>query len=289
MPLKVREIIKLFEADATSLWQYSPAVLPGLLQTEAYAREALIAGGARGQELERQVDARLGRRSLLSGEDAPHFRAIIAEAVFHTALQDTAAWQEQLAYLAEMADRPTVTLQVLPGTAGLHALVSTDVMFLRLPEGRTVAYTENDPATQISSTLTVSDIDDANLVSGSVAITSGHESSDDLSWADNNMYWGGRYYVDPDDPDDPAPSLSEQVALEVTPRGLRTHPVPWARSTETFEVELDFREHALSLRTSTGQQRGFPLRARPVAEFHDELLETLAELGIPVRIWESPV
>jgi transcriptional regulator with XRE-family HTH domain len=132
------------EADATSLWQYSPAVLPGLLQTADYAREALMAGGAKGEDLERQVDARLGRRGRLTADDAPYFRAIIAEGVLRTALLDTAAWREQLAYLAEMADRPTVAIQVLPSAAGLHALVSTDVMFLRLPEGRTVAYTEND-------------------------------------------------------------------------------------------------------------------------------------------------
>jgi hypothetical protein len=55
-----------------------------------------------------------------------------------------------------------------------------------LSNAGTLNYTEGDAATAISSTLTVADIDDTQLVSGRVAITSGHESTDDLSWTDNN-------------------------------------------------------------------------------------------------------
>lgn len=60
------------------------------------------------------------------------------------ALRDEQAWREQLVYLAEMAERPNLTIHVLPERAGPHGLVSTDVWFLRVPDGRTVAYTEND-------------------------------------------------------------------------------------------------------------------------------------------------
>ncbi|MFF2539829.1 Scr1 family TA system antitoxin-like transcriptional regulator, partial [Streptomyces cyaneofuscatus] len=49
----------------------------------------------------------------------------------------------QLEHLVEMSERPNLTLQVLPQRAGLHGLSSTDVWFLRLPDARTVAYTEN--------------------------------------------------------------------------------------------------------------------------------------------------
>lgn len=60
-----------------------------------------------------------------------------------TSLADTAQWRKQLENLAEAAERPNLTLHVLPYGSGPHGLVSTDVMFLRLPDGRTVAYTEN--------------------------------------------------------------------------------------------------------------------------------------------------
>lgn len=85
----------------------------------------------------------MGRRELLEGAEAPPFRTILSEAVLRTPLRDLGAWRAQLEYLAEMAERDNVTVQVLPFLAGPYGLDSTDVWFLRLPGGRTVAYTEN--------------------------------------------------------------------------------------------------------------------------------------------------
>ncbi|MFG2998780.1 helix-turn-helix domain-containing protein [Streptomyces sp. NPDC048340] len=112
---------------------------PGLLQTPGYAREVLAAGGLKEPELTQQVEARMGRRELLEGKDAPPFRTLLSEAV----LREAAFWREQLEYLVDVGERPNVTIQVLRLGTGLHGLVSTDAMFLRLVEGRTVAYTEN--------------------------------------------------------------------------------------------------------------------------------------------------
>ena len=131
------------EAEAVSLWHFAVSVLPGLLQTPGYAREMLAAGGLEGKELEQQVDARMGRRELLVGKDAPPFRTILSEAVLRTPLRDEAEWRRQLEYVAEVAERPNVTVHVLLQSAGLHGLVSADMWYLLLPEGRTVAYTEN--------------------------------------------------------------------------------------------------------------------------------------------------
>ncbi|MES4886442.1 helix-turn-helix transcriptional regulator [Streptomyces sp. NPDC096012] len=132
------------EAEAISLWHYAVSAPPGLLQTAGYAREALGVGWIKGPELEQQVEARLGRRQLLYGDDPPPFRVILSEAVLRTALRNAKAWREQLEYLATAAERPNITLQVLPFSAGPHGLMNTPVKFLRLIDGRTVAYTEND-------------------------------------------------------------------------------------------------------------------------------------------------
>ncbi|MFB0620948.1 helix-turn-helix transcriptional regulator [Streptomyces sp. AGS-58] len=134
----------VLEAEAMSLWHYAVSAPPGLLQTAGYAREALAAGGLKGSELEQQVEARVGRRMLLEGDDAPPFRVILSEAVLRTPLRDTRAWREQMEYLAEASERPNITLHVLPFSAGPHGLMNTAVKFLRLLDGRTVAYTEND-------------------------------------------------------------------------------------------------------------------------------------------------
>ncbi|MEU9150232.1 helix-turn-helix transcriptional regulator [Streptomyces sp. NPDC048417] len=132
------------EAEATSLWHYAVSRPPGMLQTPAYVREALAAGGLKDEELEQQVVARIGRQAVLEGEDAPPFRVILSEAVLRNSLRDPWEWREQLEYLVAAGGRPNITLHVLPFGAGLHRLDSMSVMFLRLMEGRTVAYTEND-------------------------------------------------------------------------------------------------------------------------------------------------
>ncbi|MFI9153060.1 helix-turn-helix domain-containing protein [Streptomyces sp. NPDC053367] len=134
----------VLEAEAMALSQYSVILPPGLLQTPGFVREALAAGGLQGRELEQQVDARLGRRILLESDDAPPFRVVLSEAVLHNSLRNPGDWREQLEHLVRMSERPNVTLQVLPLGTGLHGLVNSDVMFLRLLDGRTVAYAEND-------------------------------------------------------------------------------------------------------------------------------------------------
>ncbi|MCK8676031.1 helix-turn-helix domain-containing protein [Streptomyces lichenis] len=131
------------EAEALSLWHFAPSVVPGLLQVPAYARELLAAGGLKGRELDQQVEARIGRRDLLDGEDAPPFRSILSETVLRTPLRDGAEWQNQLKHLVEVMERPNVTIQVLTNGVGLHGLMNATVMFLRLADGRTVAYTED--------------------------------------------------------------------------------------------------------------------------------------------------
>ncbi|MFJ5026547.1 helix-turn-helix domain-containing protein [Streptomyces sp. NPDC088560] len=137
------------EAEAVSLWQYSVSRPPGLLQTAGYAREALAAGGLKGDELDQQVEARTGRRNVLEGDDPPPFRVLLSEAVLRNSLRDPREWRGQLEHLVEAAVQPNITLHVLPFGSGLHGLDSTDVMFLRLLDGRTVAYVENDARSQL--------------------------------------------------------------------------------------------------------------------------------------------
>ncbi|WP_435192933.1 helix-turn-helix domain-containing protein [Streptomyces sp. NRRL F-5630] len=131
------------EAEAVSLWHYAVSVLPGLLQTREYARETLSLGGLTGADLEGQIEARLSRRAVLAEPGAPHFRAILSESVLRTRMTDAKGWREQLEHLLEVSLQGNVTIQVLPFSSGLYRLMSTDIWFLRLPEGGTVAYVES--------------------------------------------------------------------------------------------------------------------------------------------------
>ena len=79
---------------------------------------------------------------------------------------------------------------------------------------------------------------------------------------------------------------SWHVTLYVTPRGLTTSPIPY--DGRAFQIDFDFIDHALLIQTSDGAARRLALEPRSVAEFHDQLMAALAELGIHVRIHGRP-
>jgi hypothetical protein len=79
---------------------------------------------------------------------------------------------------------------------------------------------------------------------------------------------------------------SWHVPLYVTSRGLTTSPIP--HGARTFEITLDFVDHALLVQASDGSGEALSLRPQSVAEFHRELLGTLDGLGLGVTIHGSP-
>ncbi|WP_436521424.1 helix-turn-helix domain-containing protein [Actinoplanes sp. HUAS TT8] len=108
------------EGEAASMHSWEPVLVPGLLQTESYAR-ALIAIHRTGQndaETDRRVEARMERQALLRGPGAPNFHAIIGENALHQMIGGRQVMGEQLRHLAETAERSNVTVQVVPWSAG---------------------------------------------------------------------------------------------------------------------------------------------------------------------------
>jgi hypothetical protein len=79
---------------------------------------------------------------------------------------------------------------------------------------------------------------------------------------------------------------SWHVVLYVTSRGLTTSPIPYR--TESFEIDFDFIDHALRIRTSEGAIEHMALEARAVADFYRKLFDLLAGLGIDIRIRTMP-
>jgi hypothetical protein len=79
---------------------------------------------------------------------------------------------------------------------------------------------------------------------------------------------------------------SWHVTLYVTARGLTTSPIPYGEV--AFQIDFDFIDHALLISTNQGDKRRLQLVPMPVAEFHDQLMAALAELGIRVRIHGRP-
>jgi hypothetical protein len=77
------------------------------------------------------------------------------------------------------------------------------------------------------------------------------------------------------------------TTLHVNSRGLTTLPVPYGD--REFEIQFDFLKHVLEFQCCDGQSREMKLAPRSVADFYGEFMETLASLGIGVKIWPMPV
>jgi hypothetical protein len=85
----------------------------------------------------------------------------------------------------------------------------------------------------------------------------------------------------------PPMNHSWAVSLHVTARGLATRNLP--HGDRSFSMEFDFIGHQLVIRTTDGEVRALPLRARSVAEFYREVMDTLRSMELPVTIWSMPV
>ena len=124
------------ETGATSIRNFEPVVIPGLLQTADYAR-AMFRGGAREldrEEIERRVEVRLSRQQVLTGEDRPRLWVVIDEAVIRRIVGGPATMRLQLQHLIEAAEQGKTTLQVVPFSAGAHAGTTGPFVILGLPE-----------------------------------------------------------------------------------------------------------------------------------------------------------
>jgi transcriptional regulator with XRE-family HTH domain len=141
-PAWARDYVEL-EARALEIRTYETQLVPGLLQTEEYARAILRAGRPRdtAEQVEERVAARLGRQGLLTAESPPLLWVVLDEAVLLRPIGGPGTMKGQLQRLVEAADSPHVVMQVLPFAAGAHAALGGSLAIIKVDEGD-VAYVE---------------------------------------------------------------------------------------------------------------------------------------------------
>jgi transcriptional regulator with XRE-family HTH domain len=135
------------EAEAASIRWYSPMLVPGLLQTERYAREVIRSGLliAPPGQVERRVQVKMTRQRVLTKDNPVQLAAVVDEAAVLRMVGGRDVMREQLAHLVTMAARPNITVQVLPFTAGAHPATTGEFTILAFPEliAPDVVYLEN--------------------------------------------------------------------------------------------------------------------------------------------------
>ncbi|MDQ0834016.1 transcriptional regulator with XRE-family HTH domain [Streptomyces achromogenes] len=132
------------EREAVSLCTYECRLVPGLLQSEAYARavfEGTIPLRTDG-ELEAQLAARMDRQKMMRERPTVPFSFIVEEHVFRRRFGDAEAMRELFDHVLERSAPRNVTLQVVPLEAGLHACLDGPVQVLETPSGQRLGYSE---------------------------------------------------------------------------------------------------------------------------------------------------
>ena len=110
------------ESEAVRLRDFQSLVMPGLLQTEDYARAVLRAAPQAGSstEIDRQVALRMKRQQILSQDVPPDIWVVLSESVLRVHVGGPAIMRAQLRQLADVAERPNITLQVLSFATVAH-------------------------------------------------------------------------------------------------------------------------------------------------------------------------
>jgi transcriptional regulator with XRE-family HTH domain len=124
------------EEVATQVRAYEVQFVPGLLQSEEYARAVTLLGhdSEPPRDIERRVRLRMARQAVLEKPDPPNVWAVVDEAVLRRPVGSPAVMQGQLKHLIELAQLPYVTIQVMPFKAGGHSAAGGAFSILRFAE-----------------------------------------------------------------------------------------------------------------------------------------------------------
>ncbi|NJP31572.1 DUF5753 domain-containing protein [Micromonospora thermarum] len=137
------------EREATGLRWYEHAVLPGLLQTETYAR-AVLASGPLNADAEVYVESRLRRQAAVLDRPRPPLTVfVIDEAALRRGRAEI--MHPQLDHLVAMAERPNVMVHVVPFTAGLHPGQAGPFIIATTTDGEEVGYLDDQAAGRITN------------------------------------------------------------------------------------------------------------------------------------------
>jgi transcriptional regulator with XRE-family HTH domain len=132
------------EKYAASVEDWGPMLLPGLLQTEAFARKVVTIGSPwLGPEaVEKQVQARMDRAKVWRAEDRPEIWTIVHESLIRRPLLPSEEMAVQLDHVAHVIRSTRGVLQILPETLAAHPFMMGMVKVMTFPDAPPVVYTE---------------------------------------------------------------------------------------------------------------------------------------------------
>jgi len=149
------------ESAASEIRVYEVNIIPGLLQTEDYARTIIRSGMMNGNQddVDRQVALRMARQPALTRDDPPMLWTVVDEAALRRRVGGTELMRAQLEHVLELSGLKNVAMQVIPFGAGAHPAMGRPFVILVFPEriDPDVVYLED-----LTSTLYLEDVDEVD-------------------------------------------------------------------------------------------------------------------------------
>ncbi|MEO3809900.1 helix-turn-helix transcriptional regulator [Sphaerisporangium sp. B11E5] len=132
------------EEEAHTLHTWEPLVIPGLLQTEEYAR-AVIRGepGITDAQVEKAVTARMERQEIFGRATPPMLRAVLDEGVLYRLIGSKETMRHQLARLLEVLESPRIAIQIIPMSAGMTTGILGGFVIGQLPGSPDTVYIQS--------------------------------------------------------------------------------------------------------------------------------------------------
>lgn len=126
------------ERKAVSIQSAEPVLVPGLLQSPDYTRALMKACRVPDSDIELRIATRMSRQAILSSTQGPTFHTVVDEGVLRRMLLPPKLMARQLRHLVETAERPNVTIQVLPFSLGGHSALDGSFTLLDFARKKSV-------------------------------------------------------------------------------------------------------------------------------------------------------
>jgi len=151
------------ETEAETIWSWEPLVVPGLLQTEDYARSIFEAWQSvvtmSPAEIQRRIDIRLARQELLVRDPPPALTAILDESVLTRQIGNAVIMRGQLGHLMECSERPPIEVRVLPMNA-YHPVLTGSFNYMRFSGSEDVTFDDIVSIENLASNHYIEDEDE---------------------------------------------------------------------------------------------------------------------------------
>lgn len=177
------------EAQATTICEFAPTLVPGLLQTAAYARAVTLAMNpfAPDEYIEEKVSGRIERARILKDATRPAYWVILHESTLRVPVGGAPVMAQQLEHVVALMRGRTVVVQVLPYSAGAYALMNGMVVLMEFEDAPPTAYTEavysgnliDDPA-MVKRTHSAYDLLRADALSPEVSLDLVQSAAEDF-------------------------------------------------------------------------------------------------------------